>query len=109
MSKQLNFNYNGQDFCLEYTKNTVKTMERNGFVADDLFTKPMSLLPELFAGAFLANHRWTKRNVIDEIFEHMTNRAELLSKLVEMYREPMEGLMKDPESAEGNVTWTASW
>ena len=109
MSKQLTFNYDGTDYTLEYTKDSVRTMERNGFVADDLFAKPMSLLPELFAGAFLAKHRWNKRAKIDEIFDHMTNRAELLAKLVEMYREPMEAIMKDPEDSEGNVAWTASW
>ena len=109
MSKQLTFTYEGKDYCLEYTRKSVETMERQGFVAEDIKTKPMLTLPALFAGAFLANHRWTKPDVIEAIYSKMTNKQELIGKLAEMYNEPIMTLVDEPEEAEGNLTWTASW
>ena len=109
MNKQLRFTYNGTEICLEYTRKTVEQMERNGFKVSDIQEKPMSTLPALFAGAFLAHHRFMKREVIDEIFSKMTNRTELVGKLAEMYNEPIATLIDEPDEAEGNVDWTASW
>lgn len=109
MSKQLSFNHKGTQYCLEYTRKSVETMERNGFVATDIKEKPMTTLPALFAGAFLAHHRLVKQEVIDEIFSKMTNKSELIGKLAEMYNEPIMSLIDEPEDAEGNVDWTASW
>lgn len=109
MSKQLSFNHKGTQYCLEYTRKSVETMERNGFVATDIKEKPMTTLPALFAGAFLAHHRFVKQEVIDEIFSKMTNKSELIGKLAEMYNEPIMSLIDEPEDAEGNVDWTASW
>ena len=52
--KQITFEYEGKDYTLEYTRNSVRTMERRGFVSDDITTKPMTVVPDLFAGAFLS-------------------------------------------------------
>ena len=109
MNKQLKFTYQDKDYCLEFTRKSVETMEKNGFVATDIQNKPMTVLPALFAGAFLANHRFVKSDVIDEIFSKMTNKSELIGKLSEMYNEPIMALVDEPEEAEGNVNWTASW
>ena len=109
MSKQLNFTYNGQDYCLEFTRRSVEMMERNGFVASEVRDKPMLTLPALFAGAFLAHHRFIKQDLVKEIFDHMTNKQELIGKLAEMYNEPINALVSDPDGDEGNVSWTASW
>ena len=109
MSKQLKFTYQDRDYCLEYTRKSVELMEKNGFVATDIQTKPMTTLPTLFAGAFLANHRFVKQDVIDEIFSKMTNKSDLIGKLAEMYNEPIMTLIDEPTEAEGNLDWTASW
>ena len=92
MSKQLNFKYNGTEYTLEFTRRTVEQMEREGFVADDIKTKPVTMLPTLFAGAFKAHHKYVKREVIDEIYSKMTNKADLIGKLAEMYNEPIVAL-----------------
>jgi hypothetical protein len=84
-------------------------MERQGFIANDIVEKPVSTLPALFAGAFLAHHRYLKKEIIDEIFSKMTNKQELITKLAEMYNEPILALVDEPEEAEGNVSWEASW
>lgn len=109
MSKQLKFVFEDKEFCLEYTRRSVEQMERNGFVASDVRDKPMTTLPALFAGAFLANHRFTKQEVIDRIYARMGNKQELIGNLAEMYNEPIMALVDEPETSEGNVDWTASW
>jgi hypothetical protein len=109
MNKQLKFTYQDRDYCLEYTRKSVEMMEKQGFVASDIQSKPMTVLPALFKGAFLANHRFVKDDVSEEIFSKMTNKTELIGKLAEMYNEPIMALVDDPEDAEGNVDWTASW
>lgn len=109
MSKKIELIYDDTEYVLEYTRNTVQQMESKGFVAADVVKKPVTILPELFAGAFLAHHRGVKRKVIDEIFDLTTNRGDLVGKLAEMYNAPINALMEDPEDDQGNVTWGASW
>ena len=109
MNKQLKFTYQDKEYCLEFTRKSVETMERNGFIASDINDKPMTVLPALFKGAFLANHRFVKEDVVNEIFSKMTNKGELISKLSEMYNEPIMALVDEPEESEGNLDWTASW
>ena len=109
MAKQLRFTYQNTEYVLEYTRKSVEMMEKKGFVASDIETKPVTVLPALFAGAFLANHRFAKPEVIDAIYAKMTNKQELIGKLAEMYNEPIAALVDEPEESEGNVSWTASW
>jgi hypothetical protein len=109
MAKQLSFTYKNKEYVLEYTRKSVEIMEKKGFVASEVETKPMTVLPALFAGAFLANHRNEKPEVIDAIFAKMTNKQELIGKLAEMYNEPIMALVDEPEESEGNLGWTASW
>ncbi len=109
MAKQLTFTFNDKEYTLEYTRRTVSEMENKGFVAGDIETKPMTILPMLFEGAFLAHHRFIKKETIDDIFNHMTNKEELIGKLAEMYNDPIMALVSEPEKSEGNVMWTASW
>lgn len=109
MAKDIRFVYDGKEYRLEFTRKSIEIMERQGFVASDIVEKPMSTLPALFAGAFLANHRYVKKEIIDEIFSKMKNKQELISKLAEMYNEPILALVDEPEEAEGNITWEASF
>ena len=109
MAKQLNFEFEGKEYTLEFTRRTVTEMERKGFVVQDVERKPMTTLPTLFAGAFLAHHRGVRHVIIDRIFAHMTNKEELIGKLAEMYNEPILTLVDEPEESEGNLKWTATW
>lgn len=111
MGKQLNFEHDNKKYTLEYTRESVKQMEREGFVAGDILEKPMLTLPKLFAGAFKAHHKFdTKQKQIDEIFELFTNKQALIEKLAEMYAEPLETLMDDDNISEGNaIAWEANF
>lgn len=109
MAKQLTFTYDGKDYTLEFTRRTVAEMEKKGFIASDITDKPMTTLPALFAGAFLAHHRFVKEDVINDIYSRLTKKEDLIGKLAEMYNEPILALVEEPEKAEGNLDWTATW
>lgn len=109
MAKQITFEFEGKEYVLEFTRKSIETMEKQGFIASEIVEKPVSTLPELFAGAFLAHHRYVKREVIDRIFDKLTNKQELIGKLAEMYNEPIMALVDEPDEDEGNVNWGASW
>lgn len=49
-----------------------------------------------------------KKDTVEDILLHVKDKDKLYDKLAEMYCEPMEYLMKDPEDDEGNVDWEAS-
>lgn len=107
MAKQLTFSYNGKDYTLEYTRASIRQMEADGFIAEDIERKPMTVLPALFRGAFIAHHRFEKPKVIDEIYNQMGHKAELIERLAEMYNEPISSLLDEP--TEGNVEWSQNW
>lgn len=106
MSK-ITLTYDKMDYTLEYSRQSVKTMEAQGFVLDELTSKPMTMIPQLFAGAFIKNHsgkNGVKRKVVDEIFDSIGDKSALLEALMEMYVETMSALTDNSES-EGNVSW----
>lgn len=109
MAKQLIFTFEGKEYTLEFTRRTVAEMEKKGFIASEITDKPMTTLPALFAGAFLANHRFVKQDVIENIYSKLTNKEALIGKLAEMYNEPIMALVEEPEEDKGNVDWTATW
>lgn len=110
MAKQMTFTYDGKEYTLEFTRRTVKQMEDEGFVAQDIDRKPMTLLPALFAGAFKAHHRFVKQDVIDEIYKGMPCKEELVGKLAEMYNDPIAALMEEPDDKSvKNVEWETNW
>ena len=105
MSK-INLTYNKKEYVLEYNRQSVKTMESQGFVLEELTTKPMTMIPLLFAGAFIKNHSGkdgVKRKVVDEIFEEIGDKTALMEALMEMYADTLSTLTEG--SGEGNATW----
>ena len=85
-------------------------MERQGFIPDKVSEQPMTYLPTLFAGAFMAHHRNIKAEEIEKIYARLPNKHDLIGKLVEMYNDPIMTLLDDPdEHDEGNMSWTAGW
>ena len=114
MAKQMTIKdpSSGVTYTLEFTRKSVQMMEKQGFVAEEVERKPMTYLPTLFAGAFLAHHRFVKQDVIERIYARLPRKDELIQQLVEMYNEPILALMDEPEQHEGdegNMDWTADW
>ena len=106
-ANQINFEYLGKKYCLEYTPDTIKQMEAAGFNINEIGEKPATRIEQLWAGAFLANHRKASNTVIKELYGKMKDREALLRKLTEMYNNTLEYLLPD-EDDEGNVEWTAT-
>ena len=103
----INISYENKDYELEYSRQTVKTMEAQGFVLEEISTKPATMIPMLFQGAFLKNHRGIKRALIDDIYNALPEKSELLNALIEMYGDTLSTLTNDA-AVEGNATWTVS-
>ncbi len=104
MSK-IKLTYNKTDYALEYNRQSVKTMEAQGFNLNELTDKPMTMIPMLFEGAFIKNHRGVKRKVMSDIYEEIGDKTGLTEKLMEMYAETLSTLTENNPDA-GNVTWT---
>ena len=105
MSK-INLTYNKKDYILEFNRQSVKTMENQGFVLDELTKKPANMIPLLFAGAFIKNHSGkggVSRKVVEEIFDSLDDKTALMEALMEMYAETLTTLTEG--SGEGNATW----
>ena len=104
---QINFDYNGKHYCLEYTLETIKQMEAAGFNINDVGDRPATRIEQLWAGAFLANNRKTSQNIIKELYGKMKDKEKLFQTLTEMYQNTLSNLLPDEED-EGNVEWTAT-
>ena len=105
MSK-INLTYNKKDYILEFNRQSVKTMENQGFVLDELTKKPANMIPLLFAGAFIKNHSGkggVSRKVVEEIFDSLDDKTALMEALMEMYAETLTTLTEG--NGEGNATW----
>ena len=102
MSK-INLTYYQKEYILEFNRQSVKTMEGQGFVLEELTAKPMTMIPLLFQGAFIKNHRGIKRSLMDEIFEEIGDKTALMEALMEMYAETLSTLTEN--NGEGNATW----
>ena len=109
MAKTITIPYAGVEYKLAYTRRTVSIMEQNGFRISVLLEQPMTMIPQLFSGAFLVNHRRVKQDVIDEIYAHLTHKDELINKLVDMYNDTISTLTDEPEEDSGKVEWAADW
>ena len=96
--------YEKKEYVLEYSRQSVKPMEGQGFVLDEIASKPMTMIPMLFSGAFIKNCRGTKRAVIDAIYDGIADKTALMEALMEMYAETLSTLTDNND--EGNVTWT---
>lgn len=106
---QINFDYNGKHYCLEYTRTSVKTMEAAGFNPNDIYDKPALRLEQLWSGAFLANHRSVSNTVVEQLYDKMKDKTKLFETLQTMIGETYDSLLpNDEEDVEGNVEWTAN-
>lgn len=70
----------------------------------------MTVLPEMFSGAFIAHHTGLKRKIMDEIFDRISDKRALLGKLAEMYNDPMEQLFdNEGVTKTEEISWDADF
>lgn len=94
----------GKEYLLEYDKETIMIMEKKGFNIQTVDEQAMNMYPLIFQGAFLKNHKYMKSTEINEIFDNISNRRELMSKLMEMIADQYQSLMGD-NGDKGNLGW----
>lgn len=104
----IRFTFENKTYELEYSRQSVRQMESQGFNLEDISAKPMTTIPLLFRGAFYKNHRGIKMKFIDELYEKMSDKNGLLNALIEEYSNTLAVLTEDNEEAEGNVVWEVS-
>jgi len=111
MSTIITVTYNKKSYDLEYSRNSVKAMEQQGFVLDQIGDKPMTMVPLLVYGAFTKHHKGIKRALVDEIYDHILNRVGdgedgFIQTLLEMYADTVNTLTENTSVDEGNAaTW----
>lgn len=101
----LKIEYNGNKYELGFTRNSVVTLERNGFNINEISTKPMTMLPMFWQGAFVAYNKGVKRALMDEIYANIRDKEGLIAALTELYAETLNTLTDEPADDKGNATW----
>lgn len=105
-NKKINLTYNDEKYCLEYSRETVKQIEKLGFSIDNYSEQLMTMIPLVFRGAFLKNHKFVKESVVNEIYDKTPNKKELMETLLEMIIECYNSLIDETEDGkEGNASW----
>ena len=103
--ERIKFDYKGQHYELCYTRESVRQIEAQGFVLEEVGTKPTTMIPLLFYGAFFVHHRGIKRKLTDEIWEQIKG-EEIIKALAEMYSETIADLMGVEEDSNPNrIVW----
>ncbi len=108
MATKITVNYKKIDYILEFSRNAVKQMEQQGFVLDQIGDKPMTMIPMLVYGAFMKHNKGIKRSLVDEIYEHLTDKVGdgengFINVLLEMYAETVTTLTDNNSVDEGNA------
>lgn len=106
MNKKIEFEKNGQKYVLEYTRESVALMEKQGFAVSELTTRPMLMLPLAFQGLFYKNHRNVNKAFVDEVYDNFTNKEKLLEAIAGMLDECYSSLTdSNKEENKGNIDW----
>lgn len=101
----LKIEYNGTKYQLGFTRSSVVALEHNGFNINEISSKPMTMLPMFWQGAFVAYNKGVKRSVMDDIYEHIPDKQGLIAALTELYAETLNTLTDEPADDKGNATW----
>ena len=113
-SKSITIEFDTKTYDLMFTRKVIETMERRGFRISELLECQATQIPMLVHGAFQCRHKYVTQEKAMQIYSSIRQRDEFLSKLVELYQEPLRTLTESPEeletSDEGNgATWTANF
>lgn len=105
MNTKINLTYKGEKYCLEFNRETVKLLEKNGLSFEEFSKQPMSNIELVFSASFIKNHPKIKQTVIDEIYKKCPDKSGLVASLSSMIAECYESLFEEPDNDEGNATW----
>ncbi len=106
MARQIEFEYEDKKYCLEFNRDAIKIMERQGFDLESFTNKPMTMVELAFEGAFLKNHRNINASKVKEIYENLGQKRELANELITMISETYNSLFDDENKDDSkNISW----
>ena len=106
MNKKIEFEDNGKKYVLEYNREAIEIMERQGFVASEMVKRPMTMLPLAFQGLFYKNHKDVRKSFIDECYNRFPNKSELIEAIADMISETYNSLTdENVDNEKGNIEW----
>lgn len=99
--------HKGKAYKFGFTRQTAANLEQAGFETEHLTSKPNQMIPLLVYYAATAFNPKIKHNLVDEIFNSMTDKSGFVSALAEEYVETVNSLFEEPAESEsaGNATW----
>ena len=107
--KQITIKHDDKQYTLEFTRNSVRKLEQAGFVIQDIQAKPATLIPMLFEGAFVSKHKYIKKDVVEEIYNNLENKDEIIGALAEMYQDTLLSIISNTDEELGNLKWEKNW
>lgn len=96
----------GEEYVLEFSRETVKRMEAQGFDVDRIESAPMTTLEALVTGAFEMHHPSMSKAARLRVWNAVGGKSGeggLVPALVMLYMAPVNSLVADP------TTPTATW
>lgn len=109
MSKQIKIKdtKNNVEYTLEYNRNALEIIEKQGFVPSQFIEKPATMFPLAFKGAFMMHHANAKVGDVEELFKSIPDKAKMINTLMNMIDDCYQSLMNNDENTEEakNVSW----
>ena len=105
MEKYMEITYEDKTYKLMFTRRTAARLADSGFKLEDIEASPLTAIPSLVHGAFLAKQPLTKRETTEEIFKSISKKDEFILALAELYVAPVEAYLSEPEETEKNAAW----
>lgn len=106
MSTKIEFNYKNKDYTLEYNRDAIKLIEKQGFNAEKFTEQPATMVELAFEGSFIKNHAKTTRAEVEEIYSLFKNKRELINQLIIMIQETYSTLFDENEEDDSkNIEW----
>lgn len=106
MSKKIEFEYEDTKYCLEYNREAIKIMEKQGFDLNGFMAQPLNSIELAFEGAFIKNHRSIRASKVKEIYEALGQKRELANQLLDMISETYNTLFEDnQDETRKNIEW----
>lgn len=102
----------GEQYILEFSRESVRFAEARGFDPDDVTRFPMTKIPELWFYAFRMHHKNVSRERTDKfLFGELGGVPDgLLERLLALYAAPFEVLSTENENGETkNATMTVEF
>ena len=110
MAKTIIIPWHGSDYTMEFNRKAVMGMESLVFEVNAVSSKPNIMVPLLVQGAFVMHHPNMQQDTAMKIFADQTDKIGLITALSEMYIEPANSLLAEPdEDTAKNSKWVKNW